>query len=66
MESIEEQWNHPPPRDITSDLRMDIANAKKAVKTWILDHGESWALSTRNNKTCIQLNCLSKSCPFYI
>jgi hypothetical protein len=64
MELIEEQWNHPPPP--ASDLRMDIANAKKAVKTWILDNGESWALSTQNNKTCLQLHCLSKSCPFYI
>jgi hypothetical protein len=66
MESIEEQWNHPLTPDIMSNSWIDIANAKKAVKTWILDHAESWAPSPHNDKRRLQLHCLSKSCSFYI
>ena len=50
MEPIEEQWNPPSSPDITSSLWMNIADAKKAVKTWLLDQGESWANSDQNNK----------------
>jgi hypothetical protein len=49
MESIEEQWNPPTSTDILSDSWMDIASAKKAAKTWILDRGESWAPTDQNN-----------------
>jgi hypothetical protein len=41
-ESIEEQWSLPlASPDILSDSWMDIANAEKAVKIWILARGES-------------------------
>jgi hypothetical protein len=66
MELIEEQWNRPPPPDITSDSWIDITDAKNAVKTWILDRAESWAPSPHNDKRRLQLHCLSKSCSFYI
>jgi hypothetical protein len=42
MESIEEQWNPSSSPDIVSDSWMNIIDAKKAVKIWILDRGESW------------------------
>ena len=45
MESIEEQWNPPSPPDILSSSWINTADAKKAVKTWLLDQGESWANS---------------------
>ena len=51
MESIEEQWNHPLPPDVTSDSWIDIANAKSAVKTWILDRAESWAILSQQQET---------------
>ena len=41
MESIEEQCSLPPTSDITSKSWPSITDAKKAVKTWILDRGES-------------------------
>jgi hypothetical protein len=66
MESIEEQWNPPSPPDIMSDLWMNIKNAKKAVKIWILDRGESWDSSSQNNKTRLQLHCILPTCSFYI
>ena len=45
--TIEEQWSPPlASTDILSDLWMDMANAKKAVKIWILDCGESWGNTT--------------------
>jgi hypothetical protein len=65
MESIEEQWS-PLSTDILSRFWANIADAKQAVKTWILDHGESWAPSTHNNKTRLQLHCLLTTCTFYI
>ena len=43
-----------------------MANAKKAVKIWILDRGESWGNTTQNNKTQLQLYCLLSTCCFYI
>ena len=43
---------------------MNIADAKKAVKTWLLDQGESWANSDQNNKNRLQLHCLLVSCAF--
>ena len=42
MEPIEELWNPPSSPDIMSDLWMNISDAKKAIKIWILDRGESW------------------------
>jgi hypothetical protein len=51
MESIEEQWNPPTSTDILSDSWMDIASAKKAAKTWILDRGESWAPTDQTTKS---------------
>jgi hypothetical protein len=47
MESIGEQWNPSKPLDIISDSWMNIAEAKQAIKIWILDHGESWPLLLR-------------------
>jgi hypothetical protein len=66
MESIEEQWNPPSPPDILSDSWTNITDAKKAVKIWILDRGESWAPSSQNNKARLQLYCLLSTCSFYI
>jgi hypothetical protein len=66
MESIEEQWNAPTSTDILSDSWVNIADAKKAVKIWILDRSESWAPSDQNNKTRLQLHCLLSTCAFYI
>ena len=43
-----------------------MANAKKAVKIWILDRGESWGRYTQNNKTRLQLHCILSTCSFYI
>ena len=65
--TIEEQWSPPlASTDILSDSWMDMANAKKAVKIWILDRGESWGNTTQNNKTQLQLHCLLSTCSFYI
>ena len=64
MESIEEQWSPPTSTDILSDSWMDIASAKKAARTCILDRGESWALSNQDNKTRLQLHCLLPTCSF--
>jgi hypothetical protein len=58
MESIEEQWNPPTSTNILSNPWTDIASAKKAVKIWIHERGESWAPSTQNNKTRLQLLAL--------
>jgi MULE transposase domain len=66
MESTDEQWNPEPSIDIISKSWLNIADAKKAVKIWILDRGESWAPSNQSNKTRLQLHCLLSSCPFYI
>jgi hypothetical protein len=66
MESIEEQWNPPSPPDILSNSWTNIIDAKKAVKIWILDCGESWAPSSQNNKARLQLYCLLSTCSFYI
>ena len=66
MESIEEQWNPPTSTDILSDSWMDIASAKKAAKTWILDRGESWAPTDQNNQKRLQLHCLLSSCSFHL
>jgi hypothetical protein len=66
MESIEEQWNPPSSPDILSDSWTNITDAKKAVKIWILDRGESWALSAQNNMTRLQLHCILSTCSFYI
>jgi hypothetical protein len=66
MEPIEEQWNPPSPPDIISDSWMNITDAKKAVKIWILDRGESWGPSTHNNKTRLQLHCILSTCSFYL
>ena len=44
MEPIEEQWNPPSSPDITSDSWMNMSDAKKAVKIWILDRGELWGV----------------------
>ena len=51
MEPIEEQWNEQPLTDIMSKSWIHITNAKKEVKIWILDRGESWAHSHHNDKT---------------
>jgi hypothetical protein len=40
---------------------MNITKAKQAVKIWILDHSESWAPSTQNNKSRLQLHCISEA-----
>jgi hypothetical protein len=66
MEPIEEQWNPPSSPDIMSDSWINMSDAKKAIKIWILDRGESWASSTQNNKTRLQLHCLLSTCTFYI
>jgi hypothetical protein len=56
MEPIKEQWDPSEPLDITSNSWMNITEAKQAVKIWILDRGESWAPSTQNNKSRLQLH----------
>ena len=61
MEPIEELWNPPSSPDIMSDLWMNISDAKKAIKIWILDRGESWGHATQNNKTRLQLHCILDS-----
>ena len=66
IEPIEEQWNPPSSLDIMSDSWTDIKDAKKAIKTWILDRGESWGTPTQNNKTRLQLPCILSTCSFYI
>ena len=66
MESIEEQWALPTSTDILSDSWPNITDAKKAVKIWILDRGESWGPSTQNNKTRLQLHCILSTCSFNI
>jgi hypothetical protein len=66
MESIEEQWTLPTPTDIMSDSWTDINSAKKAVKIWILDRGESWKPSNTSNQSRLQLYCLLSTCSFYI
>ena len=66
MESIEEQWNPEPAIDIMSNSWLDIVDAKKAVKIWILDRGESWAPANESNKIRLQLHCLLSICSFYI
>src|SRR5258708_5528194 len=43
MQSIEDQWTLSSSDDITSKFWDNIADAKKAIKTWILDRHESWA-----------------------
>jgi hypothetical protein len=48
MESIEEQWAAPTSPDILTNSWIDIADAKKAVKIWIRDRGESWGRVTQN------------------
>jgi hypothetical protein len=50
MEPIEEQWNPPSSPDIMSDSWINISDAKKAIKIWILDRGESWASSTQTTR----------------
>jgi hypothetical protein len=66
MESIEDQWAPLASTEILSTQWPNITNAKKAVKIWILDCGESWAYSTQNNKTRLQLHCLLTTCTFYL
>jgi hypothetical protein len=66
MEPIEEQWNPPSCPDIMSDSWINFSDAKKAVKIWILDRGESWGLTTQNNKTRLQLHYILSTCSFYI
>jgi hypothetical protein len=66
MEPIEEQWNTPSSPDIMSDLWMNMSDAKKAIKIWILDRGESWGIPSQNNKTRLQLHCILSTCSFYI
>jgi hypothetical protein len=66
VESIEEQWNPELSTDILSKSWPNITDAKRAVKIWILDRGESWAPSTQNNKFRLQLHCLFSPCTFYI
>jgi hypothetical protein len=66
MEPIEEQWNPPSSPDIMSDSWINMSDAKKAVKIWLLDRGESWGIPTQNNKTCLQLPCILSTCSFYI
>jgi hypothetical protein len=66
MESIEEQWNPEPAIDIISNSWLDIVDVKKAVKIWILDHGESWAPANESNKIRLQLHCLLSISSFYI
>jgi MULE transposase domain len=65
-ESIEEQWSPPSSLDIMSNSWTDIKDAKKAIKIWILDRGESWGTPTQNNKTRLQLPCILLTCSFYI
>ena len=67
MQSIQEQWTSSASNDdITSKFWDNIADAKKAIKTWILDRYESWAPAHHNDKKRLQLNCRSKTCDFYI
>jgi hypothetical protein len=66
MQSIEDQWTLSSSDDITSKFWDNIADAKKAIKTWILDRHESWAPAHHNDKKRLQLNCRSKSCDFHI
>jgi hypothetical protein len=67
MGSIQEQWNPPSCPDIISELWINITEAKKAVKIWILDRGESWGTRpSQNNKACLQLHCILLTCSFYI
>jgi hypothetical protein len=64
-ERTEEQWA-PASTDILSQLWDNITEAKKAVKIWILDRGESWAPSNHTNRIRLQLHCLISTCTFYI
>ena len=66
MESIEEQWSPEPVIDIISKSWPDIVDAKKAVKIWILNCGESWAPANKSNKIQLQLHCLLSIYSFYI
>jgi hypothetical protein len=42
MQSTEDQWTSSSSDDIVSKFWDNIADAKKAIKTWILDRHESW------------------------
>lgn len=66
MESAEDQWTLSLPENIISQSWDKIADAKRAVKTWILDRHESWAPAHHNDKTRLQLNCRSESCGFHL
>jgi hypothetical protein len=66
MQSTEDQWTSSSSDDIVSKFWDNIADAKKAVKTWILDRHESWAPAHHNDRKRLQLNCRSKSCDFHI
>ena len=66
MEPIDEQWNPEPAMNIMSRSWPNIIDAKKAVKTWILDRGESWGPSNESNKIRLLLHCVLSTCEFYI
>jgi hypothetical protein len=50
--------------DILSDSWMNVTDAKKAVKIWILDRGEHWSYSTQKHKTRLQLHNVLQPAPF--
>ena len=66
MESITEQWDLPSGPDIISNSWTNATDAKKAIKIWILDRGESWGRPSQNNKTRLQLHYILSTCSFYI
>jgi hypothetical protein len=49
-----------------SDSWMNMSDAKKAIKIWILDRGESWGIPSQNNQTRLQLHCILLTCSSYI
>ena len=66
METIDEQWNSAPAIDIMSRSWPNIIDAKMAVKTWILDRGESWGPSNESNGIRLLLHYILHACDFYI
>jgi hypothetical protein len=54
MQSTEDQWTSSSSDDIVSKFWDNIADAKKAVKTWILDRHESWAPAHHNDRKRLQ------------
>ena len=67
MQSIQDQWTSSSSNDdITSQFWDNIADAKKAIKTWILDRHESWAPTKHNDTKSLHLMCRATGGNFFI